>query len=331
MFRLTINAKNTSKPLLNSVVYVFVFMLMNGAIAYFCNQFFGVQQPLDWVLVGIYFSLSIFSYYAFVVNDINAKSFKDRFVALGFFSAYLSLTVLVMSFIFNAPVHMVWYIAGLLFSLSYLFGLVGFSQWSKKQHMARQQLQRELLTDELTQLYNRRALAQHAPKEEKFARNANSHISVLMIDIDDFKPVNDKYGHAVGDHLLQHISALFKQKINKHGEVYRWGGEEFVVLLPITGLFEANQLANKLINKVSEHTFDIKQLLTLKVTVSIGVAQWLPQESISKETLERADKALYRAKSAGKNSVVVADFKDISHIGLTTESLKNKEDQTKQA
>jgi diguanylate cyclase len=85
-----------------------------------------------------------------------------------------------------------------------------------------------------------------------------------------------------------------------------------VVLLPVTGLFEAKQIAKKLTKKVAERSFAIKDLLQLKLTISIGVAQWIGGESICIETLERADKALYLAKSAGKNAVVVADFTDIT-------------------
>ena len=248
---------------------------------------------------------------------MHATSFKARTTALGFLSVHFALTVLMTSFIFNIPIKLVWYLAGLLLTLSYLLGFYGISRWSKYQRATRQQLQHELLTDELTQLFNRRAFAQHALEEEQFARNANTHLSVLIIDIDDFKPVNDQYGHAVGDDLLCQISKLFKHRIKGLGEVYRWGGEEFVVMLPVTGLFEANQVAIKLIKKVSARTFNIKQLVNLNITVSVGVAQWLPDESICKETLDRADKALYKAKAAGKNAVAVADFKDISHAGET--------------
>lgn len=328
--RLSLNPITFKSSSARLLVYALVFLIMNVSIGYLCHSFYGFQQPIDWVLAGIYLCLSVFSYYVFVVNDIHATNFKGRTTALGFLTVHLALTVLVTSFIFNTPTQLIWYLAGLLLTVSYLLGFYGISRWSKNQRAAREQLQRELLTDELTQLYNRRALAQHAIKEEQFARDANTHVSVLVIDIDDFKPVNDQYGHAVGDHLLRQISQLIKQRVNELGAVYRWGGEEFVALLPVTGLFEANQLANKLINKVSAKSFNIEQLLELKVTVSVGVAQWSPDETICKETLERADKALYKAKAAGKNAVSVADFKDITHDGELN-TVKSKENQTKRA
>ncbi len=334
MIQFSIKPKAFKKPVMSLAIYALVFLLMNFSVGYLCYSYYGFQQPIDWVLAGLYLSLSVISYYVFVVNDTHATSFKGRTTALGFLAVHLALSVLVTAFIFNTPIKLVWYLAGLLLSLSYLLGFYGITLWSKNQRAARQQLQHELLTDELTQLYNRRALAQHAKHEEQFAVDSNTHISVLIIDIDDFKPVNDQYGHAVGDDLLRQISQLFKHRINKLGEVYRWGGEEFVAMLPVTGLFEANQLANKLINKVSAHTFNIKQLLELKVTVSVGVAQWLPEESICKETLERADMALYKAKAAGKNAVAVADFKDISQSGeakLKDQPKGQAEDQTKLA
>lgn len=312
MVQFSLNNNQIKKTVISLTTYAVVFLLMNLSIAYYCYDAYGFQKPIDWVLTSIYLSLSLFSYYFFVVNDIRASSFKSRTTALGFLAVHLALTVIVMSFLFEAPVKLAWYLAGLLLGLSYLLGFYGISHWSKKHQSAKKQLQIELMTDELTQLCNRRALAQHAIEEQQFANKSNTHLSVLILDIDDFKVVNDCYGHSVGDEVLRQISQLLKYHINDLGEVYRWGGEEFVVLLPVTGLFEANQVANKLVRKVAEKHFNIQGLLELQTTISVGVAQWLSSESICKETLERADKALYKAKAAGKNAVVVSDFKAIS-------------------
>ena len=298
--------------LLDVMVYSMVFLLMNVTVAYLCHKLYGFQANIDWVLVGLYSSLSLFSYVVFAINDRLAKSFKGRTMAWSFLAVHLAMTVLVMSFVYSTPVSLTWYFAGLFFCISYLFGFYGINAWVKKHNESTQLIQHELLTDELTQLFNRRALAKHALKEEQFSVTSNSQLSMLIVDVDDFKVINDQYGHAVGDEILVQISQLFMHHVNKSGSIYRWGGEEFVVLLPVTGLFEAKQIANKLTRKVAERNFTIKDLLQLKLTISIGVAQWIGGESICVETLERADKALYMAKSAGKNAVVVADFTDIT-------------------
>ncbi len=320
--------KSTYNPWLRFLAYVAVFVGINLSLGYGCYLEYGVQDSIDWVLAGIYAMLALFSFYVFVVNDIHAKHLKGRAMALGFLSGHLALTVLVMSFIFSTPAHLSWYVAGLLMIASYLFGTYGINKWSKFHRESKANMKHELITDELTQLFNRRAFASNAVKEREFCMTSNSDLSVLIIDLDDFKLINDKYGHAVGDEVLKQVSKLIKGYVRKSDSVYRWGGEEFVVLLPVTGLFEANQVANKLVNKLSETKFNISNIIDLSLTVSIGVAQWVVGESISKETLVRADKALYKAKQSGKNVAVVADFKDISH---SNQAEDQKEDQTKSA
>ncbi len=293
-------------------------------MAFYCYNLYGLQHQIDWVLAGIYTLLSLFSFYVFVVNDIHASQLRGRAMALGFLSGHMALAVLVMSFVFALPVKLTWYLAGMLMATSYLLGTYGITKWSKHHRASKESLKHELITDELTQLFNRRAFASNSVVEREFCMSSNSDLSVLILDIDDFKLINDQYGHAVGDEVLQQLSQIIKAYVRKSDSVYRWGGEEFVALLPVTGLFEANQVANKLVKRISEMTFNISDMLNLKLTVSIGVAQWVAGESISKETLPRADKALYKAKSNGKNAVVVADFKDVAHSNPS-------EDQTKLA
>lgn len=245
-------------------------------------------------------------------------------MALGFLSGHVGLSVMAMSFIFALPEKLALYVAGILVAVNYMLGTYGINKWSKHHQLNKKLLQHELMTDQLTQLFNRRALAQNALHEEQFSRHSSSDLSLLIIDIDDFKTINDQHGHAVGDEILIQVSKTFNHYLRKSGSIYRWGGEEFVILLPVTGLFEANQVANKLIEKVAKKDFVINGILSINVTISIGVAQWLADESLSKETLERADQALYKAKLAGKNAVVVADCKDHGQN-------YHNEDQTKTA
>ncbi len=322
MYLIKTGSKSSIPKLFGVVIYVLVFVLVNAAIAYFYHKTYGVQEHIDWLLTFVYMMLSVSSFYVFVVNDFNAVNFKGRTMALSFLTVYLAMTTLVMSLVFSVPTQLTWYAAGLLFIVSYLLGFYGINAWSKKHNETKQLMQHELLTDELTRLLNRRAFAQHAQKEEQFCSSSNSQLSVLLVDIDNFKSINDQYGHAAGDVILTQISQIFKRHVNDSGSIYRWGGEEFVVLLPVTGLFEAKQVANKLVRKVAEHTFNIKGLLKLKVTISVGVAQWNTSESVCKETLERADQALYKAKSAGKNRVFTAGSIDNIQANKKQEQIK---------
>ncbi len=326
LFRVSENSsKSKTNPWLRSLAYAVVFVIFNLLLGYVCYEMYGFQDSVDWVLVGIYSVLSLFSFYVFVINDIYAKHLKGRAMALGFLSGHLALTVLIMSFLFSTPSNLSWYAAGLLMVASYLFGTYGITKWAKIHRESKALLKHELITDELTQLFNRRAFASNAVKEREFCMSSNSDLSVLILDLDDFKLINDEFGHAVGDEVLKGVSQFIKAYVRKSDSVYRWGGEEFVVLLPVTGLFEANQVANKLVKKISETEFNISNIIDLKLTVSIGVAQWVAGESISKETLVRADNALYKAKQSGKNVAVVADYKDISH---GSQSNQQKEDQS---
>ncbi len=307
---LTKGQGNISTALRRFVTYASVFLFLNLAISYFCFSLYGFHSTIDWVLTAIYSTLSLFSFYVFVINDIHASRLKGRAMALGFLAGHIALSVLAMSFIFATPTHLTWYVAGILMGASYLLGTYGITKWSKHHRASKEYIKRELVTDELTQLYNRRAFASNSLLEREFCMSSNSDLSVLILDIDDFKLINDQYGHAVGDEVLKQLSQIIKGYVRKSDSVYRWGGEEFVVLLPITGLFEAHQVANKIVKIVAEHTFIINQNLKINLTVSLGVAQWVRQESLLNDTLNRADKALYKAKSNGKNAVVVANYKD---------------------
>ena len=294
--------------------YTGVFVLLNLSLAWLCYNTYGFKTSIDWVLTIIYSTLALFSFYVFVVNDIHAVRLQGRGMALGFLSGHMALVVLCMSFVFETPVDLAWYAAGILMCISYVLGTYGINKWSKYYKESKSLMRHELRTDELTQLYNRRAFATHAMTELEFCVSSNSDLSVLILDIDDFKLINDQYGHAVGDEVLIQVSQIIKSYVRKSDCVYRWGGEEFVCLLPVTGLFEANQVANKLVAKISDTDFNISNVVTLNLTVSIGVAQWVEGESISRDTLVRADKALYNAKQNGKNAAVAADYKEAQSI-----------------
>jgi len=120
-----------------------------------------------------------------------------------------------------------------------------------------------------------------------------------MFDIDYFKKVNDTYGHDVGDYVLQELSRIILNNIRETDSFGRWGGEEFMLLLPYTSQEKIMEIAEKIRKTVQEHTFkDVKQ-----ITVSIGVTLYKKDEGIS-QLIKRVDIALYEAKSHGRNQVV---------------------------
>ena len=160
------------------------------------------------------------------------------------------------------------------------------------------------LTDELTKLPNRRALAQEFLKETTRARRHRKPIAFLMVDIDHFKQVNDTYGHLHGDAVLHELATILSTGARESDVCARYGGEEFALILHETNDAGARILAERIRAKVAAHTFPGG----LKLTISIGVAA-TTEAAMFTSLIERADQALYSAKMGGRNQVRVADMK----------------------
>lgn len=163
-------------------------------------------------------------------------------------------------------------------------------------------LERLAATDRLTGLWNRRHFEAIAATELERARRYGHDVSLMMLDIDHFKHINDTYGHPLGDDVLVSFAQVCRKSTRDSDSLTRWGGEEFLILMPNTGLPAAADAAGKLGKTVETHTFP----RDLHLTVSIGVARWCVGIESLEEWIARADEALYRAKHAGRNRVVVA-------------------------
>ncbi|MDK2868761.1 MAG: hypothetical protein PWP38_3076 [Clostridiales bacterium] len=155
-------------------------------------------------------------------------------------------------------------------------------------------------TDALTGIYNRRKIESLIRDQHHILMNVGTVFSILLIDVDHFKNVNDRYGHTAGDAVLRHLSHCIRDNIRGFDDVGRWGGEEFLVLLPNAALDEARKTAERLRRIVSESAYT--QLPELTLTISIGVIEANRMMSID-ETLKSVDKMLYSAKANGRNSV----------------------------
>ncbi len=165
-----------------------------------------------------------------------------------------------------------------------------------------ERLQKEANFDHLTGLLNRRAFAMLAGKSVANCRRYKEPLSLLTFDIDHFKLINDTYGHDIGDKALQHISQIIKNSVRESDAVARFGGEEFVVLLPKTNEANAQLLAEKVRNKIETGPLTLEQTV-INMTASCGVSEFYSSETNVGETLKRADEGLYKAKSQGRNRV----------------------------
>jgi len=163
-------------------------------------------------------------------------------------------------------------------------------------------LEQLAMTDHLTSLYNRRYFMQRGTEEFKRARRTNQPLSLLMLDIDHFKKVNDTYGHEVGDMALQQVAAALKSSLRETDILGRMGGEEFAILLPSTLLKEAGLLAERVRQSVANVLFEVPSA-SLKITISIGVAAITGEMAGIDDMLRNADAAMYKAKRCGGNLV----------------------------
>lgn len=182
-----------------------------------------------------------------------------------------------------------------------------FNVMAKNIRNDRMKLTALTITDEKTGLYNFRYFKQTIAEEMKRAERYGRHVSLVILDIDFFKCYNDTNGHAMGDHLLKELATLLKESVRETDMVARFGGEEFVLMLPETERNVAFKLADNIRITIKNHVFPMEEKQPHKdLTVSMGVAAFPSKNILTPDHLiEKADQALYRAKKNGRNRVCV--------------------------
>lgn len=181
----------------------------------------------------------------------------------------------------------------------------------KRLNAAQEMIREMAVTDTLTHLANRRSFFLAAEKEMGRARRYGLNLGCLMLDVDFFKKINDNYGHQAGDRVLQEIAHILKRMLRESDLVGRYGGEEFIALLPETGEEGAKQVAERIREAIAAERFQTDTGQPIPVTLSVGVACYRVEESPEIENLDqiikRADNALYRAKQTGRNRVCFSE------------------------
>lgn len=158
--------------------------------------------------------------------------------------------------------------------------------------------------DPLTRALNRRAFFDRAAKVPEACGEASECFTILMMDLDHFKKLNDTHGHIVGDIVLKNFAEICQNNLRSEDIFARWGGEEFIALLPQTGRRSAAAIARRLIASVRNHPFRDEAGSPITQTVSVGAASWHGRGDTLDEVIARADRALYAAKAAGRDRVV---------------------------
>lgn len=182
-----------------------------------------------------------------------------------------------------------------LVNLAYL-GLIGLYARYQREHAA---LKRQASSDFLTGLANRRQAEELIELELLRFQRYKEQFSVLMLDLDHFKQINDQYGHSVGDQVLREVSLRLSRALRESDSLARWGGEEFMALAPATSLAQAEQLAERLRQALKNQALADN----LYITMSVGIAVSEPGDTVE-QLVSRADRAMYQAKALGRNQVV---------------------------
>ncbi len=165
-------------------------------------------------------------------------------------------------------------------------------------------LQKKLRIDHLTGLNNRRALETDLKKEIAKAMRYQFSLSIIMIDLDRFREVNDSYGYRIGNNVLQKLADILRNAVREVDGIYRYGGENFVILIPHTNCRDGMALAERLRKRVARHVFTVKRKgHRLTVKASLGVTELNLEDTVD-SLLIRTDRALYKAKTSGRNRVV---------------------------
>ncbi len=172
---------------------------------------------------------------------------------------------------------------------------INFNRYKRGEFIARTELQRIYTTDHLTQIGNRVRLEDESEKWLVYCNTYGLQLSLVLIDVDNLKKVNDQYGHLVGDLVLFEIAQIMHKKLRKNDVCVRWGGDEFVLLLPNTNAEEAKKLAQRINNAITKHEFNPD----IRMTCSFGTAEMEDGLSLQ-QLIRKADASMYNAKKTSK-------------------------------
>lgn len=240
--------------------------------------------------------LTIFMIYFFIIGNKDIKIITFSFFIISIYWFYSTLIAAGLVPWKEYPSDIAVFICLLLLSYSMVIKLT----YTRELEEAKEELTILSSTDYLTKLNNRKEMDSLLKLNEEIYKICKDNFSLILLDIDDFKMINDTYGHLIGDDVIINISNILSKYTRKTDHVGRWGGEEFIIICPKTDLKEASNLAEKLRDKIAKYQFD-------KVgnkTASFGVVSYKEDDTLI-ELLSRADDAMYLAKSKGKNRVEV--------------------------
>ncbi len=254
-------------------------------------------------------------------NTQREGSWRNIVLEMGHYRAVLAITLfsILMSVILNGVIMKLFWWEGIdvLLKASLVAAIVPgvvaplASNFVVKLLFELEELQAELLEmvnrDSLTKVHSRRYLLDCLEIESARTLRANEPMSLLILDVDYFKSINDRFGHGNGDLVLQEIAQVCESTLRPYDVIARFGGEEFVALLPNTSLPEACNVAERIRENVAATTIELTSGESIHSTISIGISCLVPPDPKCIDLLSRADKGLYKAKNNGRNQWAIAD------------------------
>lgn len=284
VFRWTRSATQHKVGLILVVAALFAYLFASGGESNTGPLWFYVFPPLLFYLTGLQFGTLL------LLSCMLFATIVFQFPGLPFVSAEYSIDFKVRFF------------ATIAFESIFCY-VLEYSRLKARSELMELALshERAARTDELTGLANRRDMHQRLLSEYSRYQRSGHHFSIALIDLDWFKRINDEFGHDAGDRVLQHFAALLQKLVRQTDSAARWGGEEFLILLPDTSLLQALSLAERLRAEVANTEFEFRGH-RLPVTVSAGVGSITQADSIN-HLLKQVDVHLYSAKENGRNQI----------------------------
>ncbi len=275
----------------------------------------GLAISLIWAEVIIHAGLgtaligweSGFHYYLlmFIPALFVSMGLRDATVALtGLWGYYIGLYLLMWFIEPLQPIEPGALLGVYLFNLSVVFAMFSYLSffYLKMVTTANRKLQRMATTDSLTGLFNRRHMTHLAEKELARFQRSGHPIAFLVLDIDHFKDINDRYGHETGDRVLEDVASIIQAQLRTQDLIARWGGEEFLAVLPNTELQSAQASAERVRKALLAHDWLALTGERIDITISAGVSEFRQDDDLN-SAINRADRALYRGKERGRNRV----------------------------
>jgi len=290
---------------MNKDFNIFFLVAFSSLIFLFINVFFyNFKANIDYFEILANSILLCTTFYLIYITQKNStnKSGFYYYTSIGFAFLFFGLFILTLNNIFEYEASIVKISTRLLFVFGYSLLAIGVTKWVKYNELRHDELSLQANTDELTGILNRRSFTAFLNFELKKSKKNSDPFSLIIIDIDFFKRVNDNHGHLVGDEVLKNLAFLMNKSFRSGDKICRWGGEEFAILLPSTSLKNANKVAEKIRNIVENQTFTYEKTI-INYTISLGVSESLTTDNDIDAIISRADEALYKAKNNNRNCV----------------------------